>query len=442
MPTEIRQALQDEFESVRLASRQLSRTIGKAKQQGHSVSTLVEQKKVLSQREHELKSLLSEDTENPHLARPLPPAEAANAAAPALACAIATGSTTAGNSAPTAVAQAGVADWEDWDAFVEQHPGASVYHLSRWRSVIQKSFGHDCPYLVAKRSGQVVGVLPLVRIDSRLFGHFMVSMPYFNYGGALSCDVDADQALIHEAIELASAAGCRHVEWRESAQRPGFPARTDKANMWLDLPADADTLWQRLGSKLRAQIKKAQSSGLTYETGGLGLLDEFYRVFSTNMRDLGTPVYGKNFFEVILRDAPGQPVLVIGRTPRGQAVSAALLLRHGFRMEVPWASTLREANALNANMGLYWHMLSHACQNSCSVFDFGRSTKDAATYRFKKQWGARPKDAHWNYWLPEGVSLPKISPDNPKYRAAIAAWKMLPLFLTQQIGPLVARQIP
>ncbi len=442
MSPETRQALQAELESVSLASRQLSRAIGQAKQVGHSVDSLVEQKKALSDRERELKALLSEDNQRPRPATPRPPTEAADGTTPAPADAIAGGAANSADSLPTEVALACQADWANWDAFVEQHPDASVYHLSGWRAVIQKSFGHECPYLVAKRSGQVVGVMPLVRMQSRLFGHFMVSMPYFNYGGSLSYEAATDQALTRQAIELATAAGCRHIEWREPAQRPGLPARTDKANMWLDLPADADTLWQRLGSKLRAQIKKAQASGLTYETGGLGLLDEFYRVFSTNMRDLGTPVYGKNFFENILREAPGHPVLVIGRTAHGHAVSAALLLRHGSRMEVPWASTLRKANALNANMGLYWHMLSHACQASCSIFDFGRSTKDAATYRFKKQWGAQPVDSYWNYWLPDAVSLPKFSPDNPKYRAAITVWKTLPLFLTERIGPLVAKNIP
>ncbi len=442
MSTETRQALQAELESVSLTSRQLSRAIGQAKQAGHNVHSLVEQKKALSDRERELNALLNEDNQRPRQATPWPATEAADATSPAPVDAIAAGVAESADSLSTEVALAGPADWAAWDAFVERHPDASAYHLSGWRAVIQRSFGHDCPYLVAKRSGQVVGVMPLVRMQSRLFGHFMVSMPYFNYGGSLSYEAATDQALTRQAIELATAAGCRHIEWRESAQRPGLPARTDKANMWLDLPADADTLWQRLGSKLRAQIKKAQASGLTYETGGLNLLDEFYRVFSTNMRDLGTPVYGKNFFEIILREAPGHPVLVIGRTAHGHAVSAALLLRHGSRMEVPWASTLRMANALNANMGLYWHMLCHACQASCLVFDFGRSTKDAATYRFKKQWGAKPVNSYWHYWLPDGASPPKLNPDNPKYRTAIAVWQKLPVWTTRLLGPLIIRNIP
>lgn len=442
MSPENRHHLPGELQSIRLASRQLSRAIGEAKQAGVDVAALIEQKKRYSARERELLDLMSAADNN---TLPALQAAAASSAADALSQVQDTGSGSQSdidNLGAITVTLASSADWSDWDCFIDHHPGASVYHLSGWRSVIQKSFGHDCPYLLAKRSGRVVGVMPLVRMQSRLFGHFMVSMPYFNYGGSLSYEAATDQALTRQAIELATAAGCRHIEWRESAQRPGLPARTDKANMWLDLPADTDTLWQSLGSKLRAQIKKAQASGLTYETGGIGLLDEFYRVFSTNMRDLGTPVYGKNFFEIILREAPGHPVLVIGRTAHGHAVSAALLLRHGSRMDVPWASTLRKANALNANMGLYWHMLCHACQASCSVFDFGRSSLDAPTYRFKKQWGAKPVQLHWNYWLPEGAELPKLNPDNPKFKLAILIWQRLPVFLTKLIGPPIVKQLP
>ena len=35
-------------------------------------------------------------------------------------------------------------------------------------------------------AGEVVGVLPLVRIASRLFGRRLVSMPFLDYGGVLA----------------------------------------------------------------------------------------------------------------------------------------------------------------------------------------------------------------------------------------------------------------
>ena len=369
---------------------------------------------------------------NPGMASAAPPAEAA--AAPAVLTDLPL--------EPVAVQPLALHQHAAWDAFVQQQPDASLYHLSGWRSVCMEAFGHDCPYLAAWRGGHIVAVLPLVRLQSRLFGHFMVSVPFFNYGGLLGSDAEARSALLAQAVALAQAQGCSHIELRERQPLPGWPGRTDKISMQLALPDSAEQLWKKLGSKMRAQIKKAQSHGLQFQHGGAELLDDFYAVFCTNMRDLGTPVYGKDFFATILRQAPGQPRLFIGHTQDGQAVSASLVVQHHGTMEVPWASTLRSANGLNANMELYWQMLSHACSEGCTVFDFGRSSRESATYRFKKQWGAEPVELHWNYWLANGGELPRLNPDNPKYRLAIAAWQRLPLWATRLVGPRLVKYLP
>ena len=438
MSIETGDILQIELASVRLASRQLSRAIGMAKQVGGDISALVEQKKRYSARERELLALLALGANGP-----LSVKAGETAAAVTLQQDITSHvPLQMDESEAVQVGLTSPIDWPAWDEFVEHQPAASVYHLSRWRTVIQKSFGHDCPYLVAKRSHRIVGVLPLVRMQSRLFGHFMVSVPYFNYGGALAVDKEAKAALLDKACAIASANNCSYLEMRDSYALPDWPVRNDKVSMWLKLPLSADLLWEQLGSKLRAQIKKSHAAGLRYETGGIELLDAFYRVFSINMRDLGTPVYGKSFFENVVKLAPGHPTLVIGRDTRGDAVSAALLIQHRGRMEVPWASTVRRANELNANMGLYWHMLQYACYQRCHTFDFGRSTQGASTYRFKKQWGATPMQLHWHYWLASGVERPKLNPENPKYRAAIAFWQRLPVWSTQVLGPMIVKNIP
>ena len=332
--------------------------------------------------------------------------------------------------------------YAEWDAFVQQQPGAALYHLSGWRSVCMEAFGHDCPYLAAWRGEHIVAVLPLVRLQSRLFGHFMVSVPFFNYGGLLGSDEAARAALLAQAVALARAEGCSHIELREHQPQPDWPSRTDKISMRVSLPDTAEKLWSQLTTKMRTQNRKAQRSDLKFQHGGAELLDDFYAVFSTNMRDLGTPVYGKNFFATILRHAPGHPQIFVGRTQEGEVVSASLVLEYNGSMEVPWASTLRSANALSANRELYWQMLSYACSRGCRVFDFGRSTRDSPTHQFKKQWGAEPVDLYWNYWLEGGGELPRINPENPKYRLAIAAWQRMPLWATRWIGPKLVKYLP
>src|SRR5690606_17395919 len=135
------------------------------------------------------------------------------------------------------------------------------------------------------------------------------------------------------------------------------------------------------------------------------------------MRDLGTPVYGRKLFEAIL-GLWSEAELLVARLD-GKPVGGAFLIRHRDTMEIPWASTVREVNRLGVNMLMYWHALTHAIELGCRFFDFGRSSKDSGTYRFKRQWGAVPAQHYWHVWLPQGSEVPELNPKNPRYRLMV-----------------------
>src|SRR4030095_4839335 len=105
-------------------------------------------------------------------------------------------------------------DATEWDQYVESHPEGSIDHLWRWRDVVGRVFDHQSTYLVARREGAVTGVLPLVHFRSRLFGRFLVSVPFLNYGGVLASDAAAGDALIAEAHDVARRSGAAHIEFR------------------------------------------------------------------------------------------------------------------------------------------------------------------------------------------------------------------------------------
>lgn len=433
-----REQLRSRLRTVGIDSRQLSKAIGAAKAAGASCEVLLEQKRVISAAEKELRSELKE-RENAIVAL-LTMAPAGNDEQ-------AVGATTTDPSVRAvdidAVEIAAVAGQPgvEWDEFVQSHPDASVYHLRAFKRIVEDTFGHDTFYLQARGAGRMLGVLPLVRLNSRLFGDFLVSMPFFNYGGVLAYSDEVAGALLQRASDIAAEKGCSHIEYRDLRPRPGAPVREDKVAMWLELPPTEDECWAALGSKVRSQIKRAGRFGLTVRTGGHELLDDFYRVFSCNMRDLGTPVYDRQFFHNVMTSPLPDKRLVVVRHD-GAPVSAALLIGFRGRMEVPWASTLRSANRFDANMLLYWELLKQACQSGYCIFDFGRSTRDAPTYRFKKQWGAEPRQLYWHYWLASGGEPPKLNPDNPKYRAVIALWQRLPVWLTRLVGPRIVKYLP
>jgi serine/alanine adding enzyme len=332
---------------------------------------------------------------------------------------------------------------EEWRRFVDGAEQAELYHDYRWRLLIEEVFGHECHYLVARDSSRAIrGLVPLVRLRSLLFGDFLVSVPYFNYGGILADSVAAERVLTDAVAAHGRTLGVSHAELRHRVGRSlEWPARDDKVSMMLELPAGEEALLKSFGSKLRAQIKRPQKAGATCRSGAHELLDDFFAVFARNMRDLGTPVYPRRFFARILELFPGQARLFVVDL-RGKPVAAGLVLQHRATLEIPWASSLREANQEGVNMLLYWAVLQHAIASGCRRFDFGRSTKDSGTYRFKQQWGAQPQQLCWHYWLSGDRELPKITPTNPKYRLAIALWKRLPLAAANWLGPQIVAKLP
>lgn len=329
-----------------------------------------------------------------------------------------------------------------WDAFVEQHPAATGYHTWAWRDIFTRAFGHRSLYLAATSGSQIVGVLPLVVMDTWLFGRFAVSLPFVNYGGLVTSDDRAARTLVDEAARLASARRWKHVEVRHVDQRiEGWAPKRHKVAMTVALPETEEALWDQLDRKVRNQVRKAQKSNFTTALGGVELLDEYYQVFARTMHDLGTPVYSKHFFDVLLRALPDRARIHVVRLD-GKPVAASITIGWRTTVEVPWAASLKEYRPQNPNMMLYWEMLRAAVADGRKTFDFGRSTPDEGTFHFKRQWGAEAQPMCWEYWLPPGQTLPNQSPDNPKFKKAVEYWQKLPHPVTLWLGPHIVRGIP
>jgi serine/alanine adding enzyme len=349
----------------------------------------------------------------------------------------------AGRADALSVSDVDASSVQAWIDFVAAAPRATLYHDYRWRSVQESVFHNECHYLLARDSGGAVqGVLPLVRLKSPLFGDFLVSVPYLNYGGVLASSDGARDALLTAAAERAASLGVSHVELRHDATVDlALPARDDKITMLLDLPADEAALWDGFKPKLRSQIRRPEKAGATARVGGGELVKDFYTVFARNMRDLGTPVYPQRFFEAIAATFPESMRIVVVDL-EGRPVAAGLTLSHRSTVEIPWASALREANGASVNMLLYWTALRDAVARGARTFDFGRSSKDSGTFKFKEQWGAKPLQLRWHYWLKPGRELPRLTPNNPKFRLAIDLWKKLPVPIANVLGPRIVKYLP
>ena len=328
-----------------------------------------------------------------------------------------------------------------WEAFVEAMPEATLAHDRPWWFVLARSLGHRDRSLVAERDGEVCGILPMMLLKHWLFGTFHVSLPWLDHGGVLADGPEAAGALRDAATEQARADGASFIEFR--SVDPVFSdlsIREDKVTFWLSL-RDAEGVWKSLDPKVRNQVRKAQKAGLTCHFGREELLPDFYDVFTRNMRDLGTPVWGINFFQNILEAFPKTAEIALVRL-EDKTIGGGLVLYFKDTVHMPSASSLRSHFHLCPNNLLYWEVIKRACEAGYRIFDFGRSTVGSGTYHFKKQWGSAVKPLHWQYILLKGDQIPRLNPSNPKFRLAVAAWKRLPLPIASWLGPRIVRHLP
>lgn len=327
-----------------------------------------------------------------------------------------------------------------WDAFVASHPDGTFCHLAGWRDIMSDVLGHECLYAVARDDGgEWRGILPLVRVRSRLFGHYLVSLPFLNAGGPLGTP-QATDTLIEHAVGVATRSGADLLELR-TRQRIAGPLRVSlrKSTVRLELPATAERLWQAFPAKLRSQVRRPQKEGLEARFGG-DQLDAFYEVFSRDMRRLGTPALPRAFFERVASTF-GERVTfgVVYRGGQPIAAGHGWVWRDEFEMKA--AGSLREYSRAAPSMLLYWAFLERMIGSGVRVFDFGRCTPGSGNHRFKLQWGGADVPLPWLQWSSRRVDAPP-SPDRPAFKLASAVWRHLPLALTNRIGPVLARQLP
>ena len=353
-------------------------------------------------------------------------------------------SESAGDSPPAsrakceAISVRAMRDGEDqiWDEFVANSEQGTFFHRIGWREIFKKTFKLDPRYLIAERSGSVVGVLPLVYQRSILFGNALVSSPFCVEGGPLAVDEAAGAALTTAALAIREETGVPYVEFRcKHGSSDGWTTRNDLyATFAGPISADDNANLLSIPRKQRAVVRKAIESKLTSDVDST--VDRLFSVYSESVRNLGTPVFPKRYFAELKR-VFGRDCDIVTVTEEGRAVSAVLNFYHRETVLPYYGGGTSGARRNGANDFLYWEVIRRAAARGYRRFDFGRSKSGTGAFAFKKNWGFEPQWLEYAYYLPGGGALPDKNPLNPKYALLIEVWKRLPLPVANFIGPFV-----
>jgi len=328
----------------------------------------------------------------------------------------------------------------EWKPMVVAASDATCCHWPEWHGVLEDVMGARCFWLEAHDTeGKLVGGLPLARVRSRIFGDYLVSMPFLSYGGPLG-EPAVQSTLVQQAVALAGKLAVDSMELRtRHPVRSGIPVAQRRITVILPLPATADALWEGFRSKLRSQVRRPQKEGMETRFGS-DQVQPFYEVFARNMRDLGTPALPLRWFERIARDFGASVrfgVVYAGNQP----VAAGCGFQAYGEFEITWASSLKQWAQQAPNMLLYWSFMQEAIATGAMAFNFGRCVEGGGTHRFKRQWGGQDVPLPWLRWPAVAQPAPPGA-DDARFALATATWKRLPLGITTRLGPWLARKIP
>jgi FemAB-related protein (PEP-CTERM system-associated) len=337
-------------------------------------------------------------------------------------------------------------DYARWDAFVDACPEATFFHKAGWQTIIERVYGHKTWFYYVEQDGRILGILPLAEMKSRLFGHWLGSLPFCVLGGVVALDDAARPLLDAAADKLARELNVGHLEYRNLV-----PAHLDDPK-WMrkdlyvtfrkEISADDEANLNAIPRKQRAMVRKGIKLGLTAEIDQG--VDRFFTCYSTSVHRLGTPVFPKSYFKVI-KEVFGEAceirVIVQNEGERKNLIAAVMSFY--FRDEVLpyYGGGMPAAREVAGNDYMYWNLMQAAAARGVKIFDFGRSKLGTGAFDFKKNWGFSPTPLEYEYKLYAAPSLPDNNPLNPKYQLFIKMWKKMPIGLANFLGPYIVRSL-
>lgn len=332
-----------------------------------------------------------------------------------------------------------------WDGFVATRPEATFFHQAAMPGLIARSFGHTDRSALALQDGAVVGVLPLVELRTRLFGHALISLPFCVYAGPLVATAEAARALLEHAAGLQRQTGAGVLELRSLDPMPAewfaepeaWPTRDNLyATFRKPIGADADANFKAIPRKQRAVLRKGIERGLRAEVGQT--MGQVHRIYAESVRNLGSPVFARRWFDGLAAAFPGAVDATVVHD--GERAVAGVLSFHWRDQVLPYyGGGIPAARDCHAYDFMYWDVMRRAAERGATWFDFGRSKEGTGAYAFKKNWGFAPTPLAYRFRLRPGQAIPDNNPLNPKYRLMIAAWKRLPLPVAGWLGPRLVR---
>jgi predicted N-acyltransferase len=296
-----------------------------------------------------------------------------------------------------------------WDSFVENHPHGTLYHLSCWEEVLERTFGYTPLYYVLEDAkGNISGGIPMFSIRSFATGNRLVSLPFSDYCNIL-VESENEFAFLLSSIRNSACARTSNfirfclTDSDIDLRAHGFQQERQFKNHILPIDGPSDVIKNTvIHASRRNTIRQALKLGVSiaYSAGGHDLVDYYHMYVQTRKKHGLVPLpfgFFKNVWAVL---QPKRMAYLALAKVKGKTVAGSLFLRDRSTLYVLSNASLKDFLRYRPNDLLWWEAIDLAAREKLKTVDFGRTSVDnVGLLAFKREWGPIERDIS-HYALP------------------------------------------
>jgi CelD/BcsL family acetyltransferase involved in cellulose biosynthesis len=279
-----------------------------------------------------------------------------------------------------------------WQAFVESHPHASVFHSASWLDALRRTYGYKPVALTTCSGSPLTNAIVLCEVNSWLTGSKWISLPFSDHCEPLVSD-SAELPVLLEGLRERTSGKLKFAEVRplsmEWPRESQWVPETEYFLHTIDLRAGLDELHGRLHKdSIQRKIRRADRERVVVEQGRSELLlSQFYGLMMLTRRRHGVPPQPLTWFRNLVSCFGSQLTIYVARVDE-RPVASILTLRHRQTLVYKYGCSDERYHNLGGTPRLFWQAIQDAKAQDLVELDLGRSDKEnEGLVRFKDHLG-------------------------------------------------------
>ncbi len=261
---------------------------------------------------------------------------------------------------------------EDVSKFLNKFPDRQISCSLEFMRLIERSY-KNCKafYFISIKGGVISALFPFFIVKSKLFGDRAISVPFLDSSGFIGEYSDEE---LKEVFEELKKEKILDIQIRLSGSYKDFNHTRDvlinnkmnesvnKQQIIISLKNEED-MWQNFHKHTRNDIRKAQKSNLeVVKIDNLFEINKFYKLYSKEMRNFGTPQHSLGYFYGLL-ECFDDRFLAYNCYYRGKLIASVVSFSIGEYSYLTVNISDQNYRQYRPNDLLYWEIIKNSLNN-------------------------------------------------------------------------------